>query len=91
VKVEVVDDEEEEQVEADEEEEEEEEAGEEPHEHCDINYVKNTEYTLLHANTSKGWGYCKITDTAPVPPHSRSPSCAPGDYVLIKGKNIRLK
>ena len=61
------------------------------HDHCDINFVKNTVYTLLAADTQKKWGYAKTDDPAPPVPVSRKDSCTPGDYLLIAGKSITLK
>jgi hypothetical protein len=61
------------------------------HPHCHINFVKDTNYYLLHEDTQKCWGTCTSEDPAPPPPRSRRDSCDAGDYLLIAGKDIKLK
>jgi hypothetical protein len=59
--------------------------------HCDINFVKGTDYSLLAGDTSKCWGTAKAEDPAPRLPMSRRDSLNAGDYLLIKGNSINLK
>jgi hypothetical protein len=61
------------------------------HPHCPINFVKDTNYYLLAGDTQKCWGTCTAEDPAPPVPTSRRDSCEPGDYLLIAGKDIKLK
>jgi hypothetical protein len=58
--------------------------------HCDINFVKNTTYTLFAGNTKKVWGTAKSEDPAPKVPDTR-PEYETGDYLLLKGSDITLK
>jgi hypothetical protein len=59
--------------------------------HCDINFVKNTPYTLLAGNTKKVWGTAKSEDPAPKVPDARKDEYKTGDYLLLKGSDITLK
>ena len=56
------------------------------HPHCNINFVKDTDYYLLAGDTQKCWGTCTAEDPAPLVPTSRRDSCKPGDYLLVAGK-----
>jgi hypothetical protein len=59
--------------------------------HCDINFVKNTPYSLLAGSTTKVWGTAKAEDPAPKVPDSRKDTYKTGDYLLVKGNSINLK
>ena len=59
--------------------------------HCDINFVKNTPYTLLAGDTKKVWGTAKSEDPAPKVPDARKDEYKTGDYLLLKGSDISLK
>ena len=59
--------------------------------HCDINFVKNTPYTLFAGNTKKVWGTVKSEDPAPRVPDARKDEYSTGDYLLVKGSDITLK
>ena len=61
------------------------------HDHCDVNFVKDTNYYLLASDTKKQWGSATFVDPAPAVPSFRKDSCSPGDYMLIAGKDIVLK
>lgn len=63
---------------------------ESPDSHCNINFVANTPYKLLHGDTDKSWGSAKVVDPAPKPPKSRGALKA-GDYLLVMGKDVDLK
>jgi hypothetical protein len=59
--------------------------------HCDINFVKNTPYTLFAGDTKKVWGTAKMEDPAPKVPDARKDEYNTGDYLLLKGSDITLK
>jgi hypothetical protein len=59
--------------------------------HCSINFVKDTRYSLLAGSTQRCWGTATADDPAPPVPASRRDSVKTGDYLLILGKNIKLK
>ena len=59
--------------------------------HCNINFVKDTSYYLLAGSSQRQWGTATADDPAPPVPVSRKDSRKPGDYLLVKGKNIKLK
>jgi hypothetical protein len=63
----------------------------EDHEHCDVNFVKNTTYKLLLDDTDKIWAEAILTDPSPPVPASRADTTNVGDYVLIKGSDVVLK
>ena len=58
---------------------------------CNINFVKGTSYYLRAGSTQRLWGSATADDPAPPVPVSRRDSCKPGNYLLVKGKNIKLK
>lgn len=57
--------------------------------HCTINYVKNTTYKLLIENTDKVWGEATVKDPAPPVPEGREEKA--GDFLLIRGKDVKIK
>jgi hypothetical protein len=59
--------------------------------HCDINFVKDTIYSLFHGETKQCWGKGPAVDPSPNVPCSRKGSCQPGDYLLMRGKDLVLK
>jgi hypothetical protein len=59
--------------------------------HCDINFVMNTQYTLLASDTQKIWGTSKCVDPAPKVPRARMEEYNTGDYLLLKGNAIKLQ
>ena len=56
--------------------------------HCDVNYTTDNPYTL--SSDGKPWATAIFEDPAPKPPKSWPKSIA-GDYILVKGKNIKIK
>lgn len=59
--------------------------------HCDVNLVVNTTYKLLREETNVVWAEAIITDPAPKVPAHRKFNHKPGDFVLIKGKDVKIK
>jgi hypothetical protein len=58
---------------------------------CNINFVKDTSYYLRAGSSQRLWGTATADDPAPPVPVSRKDSCKPGDYLLVKGKNIKVR
>ena len=59
--------------------------------HCDINFVRNTQYSLLAGDSNNMWGSAKAEDPSPKVPAARKKDYKLGDYLLIKGINILPK
>ena len=58
--------------------------------HCTINFTKNVKYVLLLPDDeSKQWGSANFIDPSPKPPPDSH--YEPGDYLLLKGSNIKLR
>ena len=62
-----------------------------PYEHCDISFMKDTVYYLLAADNKKQWGTATSEDPAPPVPESKKGAYESGDYLLIRGHDIKLK
>ena len=58
--------------------------------HCSINFVKNTPYKLLVGDTNKCWATATMTDPSPPVNSHRHSKIHPGDYLLVKGNDIKL-
>ena len=58
--------------------------------HCSINFVKNTPYKLLVGDTNEYWVTATMTDPSSLFDSHRYSKIHPGDYLLVKGKDIKI-